>query len=595
MNVNTKTRRNSFLSNNLKNTSESNIINQNQQRNPSNNKKNPTNNILPENLNNKNKSKAILNEILSPNFSSAEIKGLNKAPFSVEKDNRKVSNNFEVPALISIFNKLSFDNAISKKAVSSLLPQQQEKNGINSYSNNNNNLKSSVIEKNEKNSNAYFSNNSNNAINNNSSNINTNNLNNVNNINNNINNKNSQNFNNSNNYNNNNNSKPKINNCERVSLSSFYKNEPLLIITNKPNNQSNKNTSALNSKQLNEPAQANNLNNLNNLNRNLNLGLGFNTGGVAANNINNNFNLISNNNNNNLNSAEALGSPNIPLLRPHQINVNINNYNINNFNIQSAIPLKSTKKFFKFENVNSSSANSKNIKNLENEFSPKNLTNVNTNFLSLNGLNPLTHNGANSNNAQVINNQSISALINLENNREYLLAGGKRGIVNGNKNARFNLNKFFSDSQVQAKNNGADAFGSNFIYNENLENMDSVLKKEREKSLADNNNYNKINYDQKNAVKDKDDNANNFNNKNVINQQNIKLSKYAKKDEINKIKNKNNNDDDEINSNFNLMCKNENNGFANANVIKNILGKEIIFDPGHSAKNLESVILLYIK
>jgi hypothetical protein len=527
MNVNNKSTKNSFLSNNLKNTSESNISNQYQQKNltPSNNNKNKINNIFLENYISKSKPK-IMNEILSPNFSN-DPKFYNKAPFPLDKDYHKISNNPAVKST-SIFNKLSFDNAISKKSLISLMLQQQDKNSVN------NTFKTSFnnYEKNEKNLNINLNNNCNNLFN-------MNNLNNNKNV---------------------NNSNTKNNNSERVNLASA-KNEPIILA--KPNNKK-KNLSGLSSK-ANEIIQFNNINNINNLN---NLSLGFNSG-LVNNNLSNNINLISNNN---LNSAEGLASPIIPLLPTQQINVNINNYNINNFNIQSAIPLKSIKKFFKFENVDSSSSN-KNLKNFENQLSPKIFSNLNNNIISLNNLNPLIHNGSNNN---MIYNDNNFGLINFEN-REYFPVGGKKGFVNGN-NARFNINKFFDDQQEKIRADGF-AIDKNHKINEKL-NFDSIDNKDREKSLT--------NKSLKKGLKNREGCIITLNNKQALKQQNSKYSNNMKQEH--NYKNKNNIEDNyDIGSNININKK-EDDSFTNINVIKNSLSNEIIFDPVYSAK-IESVII----
>lgn len=541
MNVNNQSKKNSFLSNHLKNTSESSISYQNQQKSahPINNK-NQQNNIFLDNYNSKTRPK-LLNDILSPNFIN-DPKITNKAPFSVERDNRKLVINNPANPSNSIFNKLSFDNAISKKALSSLVPQQQQEK----YNSVNNTFKISFNEKNEKNekieknSNAILNNNSNNNLSN-LHNINNNNL-----------------------INNKNNSIPlaKNSNIEKVSLAPA---KPESLIINKATNANSKNIPGLIFKE-NQIAQFNNINNLNNTNNlNANLNLGFN-------NIANNLDLISNNNNTNFNSAATMGSPIIPMLPPQQINVNINNYNINNFNIQSAIPLKSTKKFFKFENINSS--NNKNLKNLENQFSPKHFSNMNNNVISFNNLNPIIHSGSSNN--QIINNENITDLINFENKDYLTAAGGKKNLMNAN-NPRFIINKFFEDAQSKFSAEGYSKNNLNYKSNEKL-NFDLMLSKEREKCLPANNN----NFKNKDTGNNKE-----VNNKNSLKHQNSKSSKAAKQEEFDKNMNnfKENFENNKATINFN-QSENFNDCFDNANAIKNILNKEIIFD---SAKNLESV------
>jgi len=535
MNVNNKSRKNSFLSNNLKNTSDSNISNQNHQNNlADSNKKKNTNNIFSVNYNTKTKGKILMNEILSPKFSN-DHKIQYKTPFSVDKENGKMCNNSGVLSN-SIFNKLGFDNAISKKAINSLMPQEHEKIAVN------NNFKYSINEKNEKSVNIYLNNNSNN-------------LSNLNNLNNN---KNNQYFNNCHN-----NSYNKINNSEKVGLH-ISNNEPVYI--NKYNNANKKNIYGLNLKG-NDTMLINNFNNMNN-NTNSNLNLGVNSG-MTTNSINNNINLISNNN---FNSAEVLVSPIIPLLRPQQINVNINNYNINNYNYQSEIPLKSAKKFLKYENINSS--NNKNTKNLENELSLKNFSKRNSKILSINNINPLLQSCSNIN--QVISNENISELINFED-REFLSAGAKKGVVNGN-NARFNINRFFNDQQLKKS---ADVLVNN-LNNENIKNVDTIIiNKIREKSSP--------NYNLNNVPKDKDGNDKfSSNNKKHIDIRNTKSIKIENKDDNIKINIINHED------NINFNYKKENEGSLNTNKIKNIPSKEIIFDSGYSAKNIESVNIFFI-
>jgi len=526
MNENNKSTKNSFLSNNLKNTSESNISNQYQQKNltPSNNNKNQINNIFLENFISKSKPR-IMNEILSPNFSN-DPKFYNKASFPLDKDNRKISNNQAVRSS-SIFNKLSFDNAISKKSLISIMLQQQDKNSIN------NTFKTSfnIYEKNEKNLNINLNNNCNNLFN-------MNNLNNNKNV---------------------NNSTTKNINSERVSLASAN-NEPIILA--KSNNK--KNLTGLSSK-ANEIIQFNNINNINNPN---NLSLGFNSG-LNTNNLSNNINLIPNNN---LNSAEGLASPIIPSHPTQQINVNINNYNINNFNIQSAIPFKNKKKFFKFENFDLSSSN-KNLKNLENQLSPKIFSNLNNKIISLNNLNPLIHNGSNNN---MIYNDSNFGLINFEN-REYFSDGGKKGFVNGN-NSRFNINKNLNDQQEKINADGF-AIDKNNKINEKLY-FDSLDNKDREKSLT--------NKSLKNNLKNKEGYIITLNNKQALHQQNSKFSNNMKQEH--NYKNKNDIEDNyDIRSNININKK-EDDSFTNINVVKNSTSNEIIFDPGYSAK-IESVII----
>lgn len=527
MNINiSKSRKNSFLSNNLKNTSESSITDQTQQKNlgVSDNNKYPLSIIFSENCNRKSKGKMNKNETPSPNFSN-DPKISNKDPLPYEKDNLKFSN---IPGSRqnTIFNKLSFDNAISKKARGSLMPQVQD------IQRNDNHFKSSFNEKNF------------NVINN---------ISNLNNMNNKI-----------VHYINEGNINPNTKNTqiERVSLASTN-NEPVEISKN--NIMNNKNIEGVNIKPIDliQISSSNNTNNLNNLNANLNLGL---SNRLPSNNMNN-VDIISNNN---FNSAETLGSPIIPMLPPQQINVNINNYNINNFNIQSAIPIKSTKKFFKFENINSSKH--KNLLNLEKELSPKNFSNINSNILSINNLNPSIKNGSINN--HIMNNDNIPALFNFEN-REYFSAGGKKKL-NNEINARFNINKFFED-QKQKK------IKDEFIGDNNIENhnLGPIIDKDKERSQPYNN--------PKNLYKEKEGNSNICSKKNSLNHQNSNCSKKGKQNENHKNK------DDIIfkidnKINFNSNDKKENCDFTNVNLIKNILSKEIIFDPGFTAKNIESVM-----
>jgi len=538
MNVNSNmSRKNSFLSHNLKNTSESIISNQNQQNNlvSSNNNKNQVENILSENYLNKGKTKININEILSPNFNNGP-KIYNKEAFLSDKDNRKFSNN-PASKQNSLFNKLSFDNAITKKAVGSIMPQQQDKYCID------NTFKNSF---NEKNSNFNYINNSNNGSN----------LNNIN---------------NQNNQNSNNgffNSNTKNQKHERISLASS-KNE--LITVNKSNNANNKNNNGIIPKNK-EIIQSNSINNINNINTlNANINIGFNSG-LTSNNLNNNnnnnINLIPNHN---FISPEGLGSPIIPMIPPQQINVNINNYNINNYNIQSAIPLKSTKKFLKFENINSS--NHKNLNNLENELSPKNFSNLNTNTININNLIPNS-----SNNHQLINNDNLTGIINFEN-RDYFSAGGKKGLNNGN-NVRHNINKFFDEQNTKIFSDG-----SNDI-NIERNNLDSILNKDRGKSQPYNNS--------KNFLKDKEANLNFTNNKNCLYRQNSKSNKAFKKEENDKIKNEKIIKNHSNKTYFENDINKDNDVFTNELAIKSILYKEIIFDPANSAKNIESVTELFL-
>jgi len=505
-----KSRKNSFLSNNLKNTSEINISNLNPTKNlaPVNNSKIPLNNIFSsENFNSKSKNKILpISDILSPN--NNEIKIQSRSVFSVDKDNRKISNDLN-PQQNSIFNKLNFDNAITKKAINSLAIQ--EKNG-------NNNLKNSFNEKGDmKNSNINLINNS---CNNNS---------------------------NLNNFHNN----------ERLSIGSS-KLDP--AIANKSTNINNKIISNLNSK-ANEIIQLNNMNNHNNNLNNINSG------------ATNNFNLI---NNNNFNSGENFTGTLIPLLPPQQINVNINNYNINNYNIQSAIPLKSNKKFFKFENINLS--HNKNSKNFEHEFSPKNFSNMNSNLLSPNTLNPLNYNNFNNNNLHN-NNESLSGMANLEN-KEFSSAIGKRSFGNG-IGSRFNFNKILEEAQ--GKKISGDSNINNNLYNNEKNNLEMMIVKE--KSLS-NNNFRHIL--RENILKD---GINNSNYNKQMYSQSVKSGKILKR-ENNINKNENNfreKDSNGINNNKNDNNINKESLNVN-NSLKKVLSKEIIFDPAQ-AKNLESVII----
>ncbi len=418
-----KSIKNSFLSNNLKNTSESNISIQNPIKNLAviNSNKNQINNIFHDSYNMKNKSKIIpIGEVLSPNSNNDNKSESKIVAYSVDKENKKISNN-SAGAPVSIFNKLTFDNAISlsKKSVNQLVVGQQD--------NSNNHANSNIISFNERNPNLNVNDNCNN----------------------------NSNINNNNNY------------FEKLSVGSS-KLDPTNSL--KANNANNKILSNLNLKGQ-EILQLNNLNCFN--------------PGYPSHNINNNINIISNNN---FGHSDNFSTPHIPLIPPQQINVNINNYNINNYNIQSAIPLKSTKKFFNFNSSNNKNIMKESFKNSENELSPKNFSNMNNNILNLNNLNPLVNNNSNNNNNNLNNNESINCLMNQEY-KEISGVANKKGFANvmnynngSNNNVRFNINKFFEE------NNGKiplDCVITNNIYNNEKNNLEQIGK-ERERSMSNN-------------------------------------------------------------------------------------------------------------